>query len=128
MKSGNIIQEKSYSFALKVVKISKLLIEERKEFILSKQLLRSGTSIGALVEEAIGGQTEKDFFAKMAIAYKEARETHYWIRLLHDSGYLDNQMSTELLNDVDELQRIIGSIQKTIRSKIESNNPIIRNS
>jgi four helix bundle protein len=122
MKGGNIIQEKSYSFALKVVKISGLLVEERKEVILSKQLLRSGTSIGALVEEAIGGQTGKDFFAKMAIAYKEARETHYRIRLLHDSGYLDNQMSTELLNDVDELQRIIGSIQKTIRSKIDFNN------
>ena len=122
MKSGNIIQEKSYSFALKVVKTYKLLIEDKREFILSKQLLRSGTSIGALIEEAIGGQTEKDFFAKMAIAYKEARETHYWIRLLRDSDYLGTQISTELLKDVDEVQRIIGSIQKTIRSKIESNN------
>lgn len=120
MKTGNVIQEKSYSFALKIVKVYRLLIEVKKEYVLSKQLLRSGTAIGALVEEAIGGQSEKDFFAKMAIAYKEARETYYWIRLLRDSEYLEIQTAKELLNDVDELQRIIGSIEKSIRSKISN--------
>jgi four helix bundle protein len=122
MKSGNVIQDKSYLFALHVVKIYKSLVEDKKEFTLSKQLLRSGTSIGAMIEEAIGGQTEKDFFAKIGVAYKEARETQYWIRLLCDSGYLDNQISAELLSEVDELQKIIGSIQKTIRSKKEIKN------
>jgi four helix bundle protein len=118
MKSGNIIQEKSYSFALKVITTYKSLIEGKKEFTLSKQLLRSGTSIGALVEEAIGGQTKKDFAAKMAIAYKEARETQYWIKLLRDSDYLNKDISRELLIDIDELLKIIGSIQKTVRSKL----------
>ena len=121
MKTGNIIQEKSYTFALRIVKVYKFLIEDKKEYVLSKQLLRSGTAIGALVEEAIGGQSEKDFFAKMAIAYKEARETHYWIRLMRDSEYLANDISEDLLNDVDELQRIIGSIEKSIRAKIIRN-------
>jgi four helix bundle protein len=120
MKSGNIIQEKSYLFALKVIKIGKILMDEKKEYILSKQLVRSGTAIGALVEEAIGGQSEKDFFSKMSIAYKEARETHYWIRLLRDSEYLESHNSKELLKDVDELQKIIGSIQKSLRSRIET--------
>lgn len=83
---------------------------------MSKQLLRCGTSIGANVEEAIGGQSDKDFFAKLTIAYKEARETHYWIRLLKDTDYLSEEQSESLLNDVTELLKIIGSIQKTIRN------------
>ena len=81
----NIIQIKSYAFAVRIVKVYKYLCEEKKEYVLSKQLLRSGTSIAANIEEAIGGQTDKDFFAKLSIAYKEARETHYWIRLLTDT-------------------------------------------
>jgi four helix bundle protein len=81
MKKDNVIQTKSYNFAVRVVKLYKHLSQEKKEFVLSKHLLRSGTSIGANVEEAIGGQSRKDFFAKLTIAYKEARESHYWIRL-----------------------------------------------
>ncbi len=77
MKKDNIIQEKSYDFAVRIVNLYKHLLQEKKEFVLSKQLLRSGTSIGANIEEAIGGQSRKDFYAKLTIAYKEARETHY---------------------------------------------------
>jgi len=83
---------------------------------LSKQLLKSGTSIGANIEEAIGGQSTKDFLSKLSIAYKEARETHYWLRLLKETNYLDNNTSDNLLDDVTELLRIIGSIQKTVRN------------
>ena len=84
---------------------------------LSKQLLRAGTSIGANVEESIGGQSEKDFFAKLTDRYKEARETHYWIRLLTATDYLTKDKGESLLQDVEELLRIIGSIQKTLRLK-----------
>ncbi len=114
---NNILQDKSYDFALKIIRVYKHLCEERKEFVLSKQLLRAGTSIGANVEEAIGGQSEKDFFSKISISYKEARETHYWIRLLKDSGYIAETQSVSLLKDCEELQKIIGAIQKTIRSR-----------
>ena len=113
----NIIQSKSYVFAVRIVKVYKYLCEEKKEYVLSKQLLRSGTSIGANIEEAIGGQTDKDFFAKLTIAYKEARETHYWIRLLTDTDYISKKENESLLHDVNELLNIIGSIQKTLRSK-----------
>lgn len=116
MKSDNIIQIKSYSFAVRIVKVYQFLSNEKKEFVLSKQLLRCGTSIGANAEEAIGGQSGKDFFAKLTIAYKEARETHYWIRLLKDTNYLSQEQSESLLNDVTELLKIIGSIQKTLRN------------
>ena len=95
----------------------KYLSEEKKELVLSKQLLRSGTSIGANIEEAIGGQSDKDFFAKLTIAYKETRETHYWIRLLTDTDYLTKEQSGSILTDVEELLRIIGSIQKTMKTK-----------
>ena len=95
----------------------KKLQNDKKEFVLSKQLLRSGTSIGANVEEAIGGQSRKDFYAKLTIAYKEARETKYWIRLLTDTSFLEKEDSSSLLNDIEELLRIIGSIQKTIKNK-----------
>ena len=112
----NIVQIKSYAFAIKIVNIFKKLQTDKKEYILSKQLLRSATSVGANIEEAIGGQSRKDVFAKLTIAYKEARETKYWIRLLTDTNYLENETSKDLLKDIEELLRIIGSIQKTIRN------------
>ena len=116
MKTNNVVQEKSYAFAVRIVKVYQYLCAEKKEFVLSKQLLRCGTSIGANIEEAIGGQSKKDFFAKLTISYKEARETHYWIRLLTDTEYISKEQSESLLKDVDELLKIIGSIQKTIRN------------
>jgi len=116
----NVIRDKSYAFAIRIVKLYKYLCEEKKEFVLSKQLLRSGTAIGANIEEAIGGQSEKDFFAKLTIAYKETRETHYWIRLLTDTDYLTKEQSESILTDTEELLKIIGSIQKTMKSKLNS--------
>ena len=113
----NIIQIKSYAFAVRIVKVYKNLCEVKKEYVLSKQLLRAGTSVGANIEEAIGGQSEKDFFAKLTIAYKEARETHYWLRLLTDTEFITKEESESLLFDIEELLKIIGSIQKTLRNK-----------
>ena len=85
---------------------------------MSKQLLRSGTSVGANIEEAIGAQSDRDFFSKITIAYKEIRETVYWIKLLLHSNYLDEKEGTELLQNADEIARIIGSIQKTLKTKL----------
>ena len=116
MKKDNVVQIKSYNFAIRVVELYKDLSVNKKEFILSKQLLRSGTSIGANIEEAIGGQSRKDFYAKLTISYKEARESHYWIRLLKDTNYLTHKQYDSLIVDVEELLKIIGSIQKTIRN------------
>jgi four helix bundle protein len=116
--NNNVVRDKSYAFALRVVNANKYLVEHFREYSLSKQLLRSGTAIGANVEEAIGGQSTKDFQSKIAIAYKEARESHYWIRLLRDSNYLDSKAAKSLLNDCQELQRIIGSINKTVKEKL----------
>lgn len=121
MKSDNIVQVKSYNFALRIIALSRYLHENRNEFVLSKQLLRSGTSIGANIEEAIGGQSEKDFYAKLSIAYKEARETHYWLRLLRDSKLLNEDETAHTLLECEELLKIIGSIQKTIKAKQQSN-------
>lgn len=115
MKENNLIQEKSYSFALRIIKLYKFLIEN-KEYVLSRQVLRSGTSIGANVEESIGCHSKKDFLAKYSIIYKEARETHYWLRLLKDGGYLNEALSQSILNDCEQLLKIIGSIQKTLKS------------
>ncbi|MHA8053168.1 four helix bundle protein [Aquirufa sp. OSTEICH-129A] len=86
MKSDNIIQIKSFQFALLVIRIVRQIQLDKKEYVLSKQILRSGTSIGANVEEAVGGSSRRDFYAKMHIAYKEVRETGYWIRLLRESN------------------------------------------
>lgn len=116
MKKDNVVQTKSYAFAVRIVKVYKHLCEHKKEYTLSKQLLRSGTSIGANIEEAIGGQSKKDFFAKLTISYKEARETKYWIRLLTDTDYLSKDESKSLLKDIEELLKIIGSIQKSIKN------------
>ena len=122
MKSDNVIQIKSYAFALKIVKIYQFLIEEKKEFVLSKQLLKSGISIGANTEEALGGQTDKDFYTKFNIVYKEARETHFWLRLLRDSNILSGEQADSLLKDCEEILRIVGSITKTLKSKLYPNN------
>jgi len=121
MKSGNVVQEKSYAFALRMVRMYQHLTEQRKEFVLSKQILRSGTSIGANVEEAIGGQSGRDFLAKFNIAYKEARETHYWLRLLHDSGYLTDADAASIIADCEELLKLTGSIIKTMKQKKNPN-------
>lgn len=117
MKKENPIQIKSYQFALRVVKLYKYLIKEKKEFVLSKQILRSGTSIGANVEEAIGGQSKADFISKLQIALKESRETHFWIRLLVDSNYLDTKSGKSILNDCEELLKLLNSILKSSKSK-----------
>jgi four helix bundle protein len=113
----NLIQQKTYDFALKIINTSKQM-QMNKEFVLSRQLLKSGTSIGANVEEAIGGQSRKDFLSKISIAYKEARETKFWLRLLRDSNSIDTDHSDELIYQVDEILRIIGSIQRTTKSKL----------
>lgn len=117
MKNGNIVQEKSYAFALRILKLYQQLVEQNKEYVLSKQVLRSGTSIGANVEEAIGGQSGRDFSAKMSIAYKEARETHYWLRLLRDSGCLGDVESASIIEDCEEILKLTGSIIKTMKKK-----------
>ena len=119
MKGNNIIQEKTFAFAIRIVNLNKFLTKEKNEFVLSKQILRSGTSIGANVEEAIGGQSSADFYSKLTIAYKEARETAYWLRLLSATNYLSEVESKSLLNDVDEICKIIGSIQVTLKNKAQ---------
>lgn len=98
------------------------LARDQKEYVLSKQVLRSGTSIGANVEEAIGGQTDKDFFMKLSIAYKEARETHYWLRLLRDTDYIPVEAATSILTEAEELLKIIGTIRKKLEAKRASLN------
>ena len=113
----NIILIKTYNFSLRIIELYKYLSKEKKEYTLSKQILRSGTSIGANSEEAAGSISKKDFRAKFFIAYKEARETHYWIRLLRDSGYIDAKLASSLLNDLDEILKIIGAILKTVSDK-----------
>ena len=119
-EKDNPLRDKSYAFALVIVKVTSKIQVDKKEYVLSKQLLRSGTSIGANVEEAIGGQSNKDFIHKISIAYKEARESHYWIRLLKDSDYIDGELGNELLEKVEELLRIITSIQRTMKAKLNS--------
>lgn len=119
MKNDNVIQIKSYAFAVRIIKVYQFLCYEKKEFVLSKQLLRCGTSVGANVEEAIGAQSQKDFFAKLSISYKEARETHYWLRLLKDTEYISVKQFQSLLNDTEEILKIIGSIKKTIKNNID---------
>lgn len=111
--SNNIIEQKSFNFAVRIVNLYKHISSEKKEFILSKQLLRSGTSIGANVAEAIRGQSKADFLAKMCIALKEANESHYWIRLLYKTDFISEQEFNSIENDVVELIKILSSICKT---------------
>lgn len=110
----NVILDKSFDFAIYIVELYKILIKEKREYVLSKQLLKAGTSIGANVNEATAAQSKKDFIAKMSIASKEARETKYWLRLLNKTEYLDD---TNPIKYCDELIRILTSIVKTSQEK-----------
>ena len=111
----NIILDKSFDFAIRVIKLYKHLCDEKKEYILSKQLIRSGTSIGANINEAQAGQSKRDFIAKMSIASKEARESKYWIDLLIKTDYLNiNETHVRsLLNDIEEIVKLLTSIVKS---------------
>ena len=108
----NIIKDKTYQFALDIIRLYKNM-REQKEFILSKQLVRSGTSIGANVEEASAAQSKKDFISKMSIASKEARETNYWLRLFRDSHIYKHENLDQLIRDSEEIIKILTSIVKT---------------
>jgi len=118
MKTDNIIQEKSYAFAIRIVNLYRYLTEKKKEYVLSKQVLRSGTSIGANIEEGIGGQSKKDFYAKLNIAYKEARETNFWLRLLKDTNYISAKEAKSLIEDCNEILRIITAIINTMKKQL----------
>lgn len=113
----DLLRNKSFSFALRIVKLSKYLQEEHKEYILSKQILRSGTSIGALVREAQYAQSKADFLHKLTIALKEANETEYWLLLLKESEFISINMFQSIYPDIDELLKLLISSTKTIKEK-----------
>ncbi|MBN1838583.1 MAG: four helix bundle protein [Campylobacterales bacterium] len=115
MKQENIILDKSFTFAVRIVKLYKHLSDEKKEYVLSKQLLRSGTSIGANINEAQAGQSKADFIAKMSIASKEARESKYWIDLLVEADYMNNEDNyvQSLIKDIEEIIKLLTSIVKS---------------
>ncbi|MCL2436162.1 MAG: four helix bundle protein [Lentimicrobiaceae bacterium] len=117
----NILQEKSFAFAVRIVKLYKFLCEEQKEYVLSKQILRSGTSIGANIEEGIAGQSDKDFLSKLSISYKEARETVYWLKLLFATDYLTKEQADSLSYDAEELCKILSKIIITTKNKLTKN-------
>lgn len=119
--NNNPLQNKSYDFALQIVHLSKDLIQNKKEYVLSKQILRSGTSIGANIIEANGAISKADFSSKMSIAYKECLETKYWLHLLKDSGDLEEVYFNTLFENADEIGKILFAILKTTRN-IKSKN------
>lgn len=111
----NVLYEKAYAFAIRIVKAHQYLGQEKKEFILAKQLLRSGTSIGANVAEANGAISDADFSAKLSIAYKECLETKYWLDLLKDTGFIEEKQHKSLYADADELGKILFAIIRKVR-------------
>ena len=117
MKNENIIAEKSKGFAVRIVKLCQALQEDRREYVLSRQLMKSGTSIGANVREAGRGQTRADFYTKLTIALKEADETSYWLELLKEGDCLDEAAFETVYAECQELIRLLTAITKTIRNK-----------
>lgn len=113
--SDSIVFEKSKRFAIRIVKLYKYLCDEKKEVVLSKQLLRSGTSIGANIAEANSAFSKKDFLAKMYIAFKECSESKYWLELLHETDYLTQSEFDSINADCTELQKLLSSITKTLK-------------
>ena len=115
--SKSILKDKSYAFAIRVVRLSQYLQSDKREFVLSKQVLRSGTAIGALIREAEFGQSRADFASKMSIALKEANETDYWISLLKDTGYIKVNEFDSIQNDCKELIAMLVSTVKKVKSE-----------
>lgn len=115
----SVLRDKSYQFALRIIKLYKYIVAEKKEYVLSKQILRSGTSIGANVEEANQAQSKSDFVHKLSIAQKEAFETDYWLRLLCDSEYLTKTQADSLLNDCREVQKLLTTSIKTAKESLK---------
>lgn len=121
-KATASIHELSYDFGCRITRLFQYLIEdaEYKEYVQSKQLYRSGTSVGANVRESKHAQSDADFLSKMSIAYKEADETDFWLNLLHDNGYLNDDQYNSLNKDIDRILKILASIVKTMKEKIEN--------
>lgn len=117
-RKDNLVMNKSYVFALDVINLYKILSVEKKEFVLSKQLLRSGTAIGALIKEAEHAQSKADFLNKMNIALKEANESEYWLELMKDGNYIKEEIANKYLEDVSTLIKLLASIVKTTKSKL----------
>lgn len=115
----NILLEKSYQFALRIVKLCRYLNDEKHEFVISKQILFSGTSIGSQIEEAQQGENRADFLHQLSIANKHAFKTNYWLRLLHDSDYLNEKQFLSLLSDCEEIQKILTATLKTTKGTLE---------
>jgi four helix bundle protein len=116
----SVLKEKSYAFALRIVKLYQHLAKEQHEYVISKQNLRSGTSIGAHIEEAGQAQSKPDFIHKLSIAQKESFETHYWLRLLRDSSLLIPKIADSMIDDVVELQKLITASIKTSKKNLAS--------
>jgi len=112
----NVIRDKSLQFAVRIVRLANFLREEKREYILSKQIIRSGTAIGALVREAKYGESTNDFLHKLTIALKEAGETEYWLELLFRTDYISKEQYDAVINDIHELIKILTAITKTIKS------------
>ena len=116
MKENNIIEEKSFEFAVRVVNLYKYLTSEKQEFVMSKQLLRSGTSIGANVSEAQQAQSPMDFLSKMSISLKESYESDYWLRLLHRTDYLNQEEYNSIITDCQTISKLLVSIIKSTKN------------
>jgi len=114
--SSSILLEKSYAFALRVIKLSEYLTRERKEFVLSRKVLDSGTAIGALVEGARQGEDRAEFGQRLGLAAREAFKTNYWLRLLRDSDYVTDDQASSMLSDCEELQKMLIASRKTSRN------------
>ena len=117
MKENNLIVDKSKTFAIRAIRLYKYLCEEKKEYVMSKQLLKSGTSIGANVKEAARGQSKADFIAKLYIALKEANETHYWLELLYESEFIPKDKFESLYKETEELIALLTASIKTTQHK-----------
>ncbi len=120
MKEDNIIVNKSFQFGLRIIKLFNHLRKNKVERDLCLQLLRSGTSIGANIEEALGGSSKKDFIHKLEIAYREARETNYWLRLFKESNLLENKIADSFINDCTELLKLLTTILKSSKTSSDS--------
>ena len=121
MKKDNVILDKTFAFAVRIVRLEQYLRKRKVPINLSTQILKSGTSIGANMEEAIGARSKAEFISCIGISYREARETNYWLKLLHECGYIPERLFESFKKDCEEILRIITSIQKSAKAKKNSN-------